>query len=96
MPEEMVSISREEYNDLQDAYIRYKLFRGAIESSERDAVELVELRAKYQDLLHKVQDFEDDFKKVMREECAPDEQHCSCVPHLRTEIKYLKSKSTLN
>lgn len=92
MAEETITISLKEYNDLQDAYIRYKLFRAALETQEKDAVELVELRAKYQALLYKVQDYEDDFRKVMQEECAPDEKHCSCVPHLRAEVKLLRSK----
>ena len=26
---------------------------------------------------------EDDFKSIVHRECAPDEVHCSCVPHLR-------------
>jgi hypothetical protein len=59
---------------------------------EKDTVELVELRAKYQNLLYKVEDFEDDYKKVMQEECAPDEKHCSCVPHLRGIIKRISNE----
>lgn len=34
-------------------------------------------------MCEKCQDYEDDFKKVMSEQCAGDEKHCSCVPHLR-------------
>jgi len=30
---------------------------------------------------------EEDFKKVVSENCAPDEKHCSCVPHLRRALK---------
>ena len=32
------------------------------------------------------EDFANDARKVLSERCAPDERHCSCVPHLRAEI----------
>jgi len=28
-------------------------------------------------------EYKDDQRAVVREECAPDEKHCTCVPHLR-------------
>lgn len=31
-------------------------------------------------------DFQADYRKVMSDQCAPDERHCSCVPHLRARI----------
>ena len=31
-------------------------------------------------------DFEDDFCRVLADQCAPDEMHCSCVPHLRRAL----------
>lgn len=34
----------------------------------------------------RAQDFEDDARKVKSGQCAPDEVHCSCVPHLRRQI----------
>lgn len=92
MTEETITISLKEYNELQDAYILYKLFEAGMKTAEKDAVELVELRAKYQNLLYKVEDFKDDYKKVMQEECAPDEKHCSCVPHLREMIKRISNE----
>ena len=39
----------------------------------------------------RVEDFEDDFRKVTSETCAPDERHCSCVPYLRREIARLRA-----
>lgn len=37
--------------------------------------------------------FEEDFRKVVSEKCAPDEKHCSCVPHLRKALKEATSVS---
>ena len=34
-------------------------------------------------LRQRIADFEADFREVLSGACAPDEQHCSCVPHLR-------------
>lgn len=34
----------------------------------------------------KLRDYEDDFEAVMRSECAGDEVHCGCVPHLRRKL----------
>lgn len=35
------------------------------------------------------EDFAADARKVLSKRCAPDERHCSCVPHLRAEIERL-------
>lgn len=35
-------------------------------------------------------DFQADYRKVMSDQCAPDERHCSCVPHLRARIAELE------
>ncbi len=40
--------------------------------------------------------FEEDFRKVVSEKCAPDERHCSCVPHLRKALKEATSVSGKN
>lgn len=40
----------------------------------------------------KRQDYEESYRRVLSEECAPDEQHCSCVPALRAEIARLEEK----
>ena len=42
-------------------------------------------------LEERVRDFEDDFKNTLSEKCAPDEKHCSCVPHLRRRIAELEA-----
>lgn len=37
-------------------------------------------------LEERVEQYEEDFRKVLADDCAPDEKHCSCVPHLRARI----------
>jgi len=37
-------------------------------------------------LRQRLADFEDDFCRVLADQCAPDEMHCSCVPHLRRAL----------
>jgi hypothetical protein len=39
-----------------------------------------------------IEDYRADFAKVTADKCAPDEQHCSCVPHLRRRIAELEVK----
>lgn len=34
----------------------------------------------------------DDYYAVLDDECAPDERHCSCVPHLRRRIAELEAQ----
>jgi len=48
------------------------------------------LVAEVERLRERIADFEDDFRKVTSETCAPDERHCSCVPHLRAEVERLR------
>lgn len=38
------------------------------------------------------EDFAADARKVLSQRCAPDERHCSCVPHLRAEIDRLSAE----
>ena len=38
------------------------------------------------------EDFAADALKVLSQRCAPDERHCSCVPHLRAEIDRLTAE----
>lgn len=38
------------------------------------------------------EDFAADAHKVLNEKCAPDEKHCSCVPHLRAEAARLTAR----
>lgn len=35
----------------------------------------------------RLEDIEADFRAVVNGECAPDEKHCSCVPHLKRALK---------
>jgi predicted RNase H-like nuclease (RuvC/YqgF family) len=59
------------------------------ETVERMADEILALRAELAAAKEKIADYEDyadDFRRVVSEECAPDEKHCSCVPHLRRQL----------
>lgn len=44
-------------------------------------------------LRERVEQFEADARKVLAEECAPDERHCICVVHLRAEVARLRGDS---
>ncbi len=37
-------------------------------------------------------DYFDDYYRVVDDECAPDEKHCTCVPHLRRRIAELEAQ----
>jgi len=41
-------------------------------------------------LQKRLDDIQDSYRRTVLEQCAGDELHCSCVPALRAEIKYLK------
>lgn len=47
------------------------------------------LKAQVAKLKRERDDYHDDFRTVIDEQCAPDEKHCSCVPHLRKRIAEL-------
>lgn len=42
--------------------------------------------------IERLRDLEDSHRAVMREECAGDEVHCSCVPPMRAEVERLRAK----
>jgi hypothetical protein len=46
--------------------------------------ELVSLRAE-------LKEYRDDYHRVMSEECASDETHCTCVPALRKRVAELEA-----
>lgn len=46
-----------------------------------------ETKAALEDARTRLTDFEDDFRRTLSEDCAPDERHCSCVPHLRQALR---------
>jgi cell division septum initiation protein DivIVA len=52
----------------------------------------LDLRDEVERLRERVQDYEDDARTVLAERCAPDERHCSCVPHLRREVERLRAE----
>ncbi|NBP83133.1 hypothetical protein EBU60_04655 [bacterium] len=53
----------------------------------------LDLRDEVERLRERVQDYEDDARTVLAERCAPDERHCSCVPHLRREVERLRAEN---
>jgi len=40
----------------------------------------------------RLHEYESAWKRIMDEECAPDEVHCSCVPGLKMRIRELDSR----
>lgn len=40
----------------------------------------------------KLDDIEDAYRIVIDEKCAPDEKHCTCVPHLRRRVAELEAE----
>lgn len=51
-------------------------------------------RAKVSDLQEWLDDYENEARRIMNEECAPDERHCSCVPALKAEMERLRKVAT--
>jgi len=49
------------------------------------------LVAEVERLRERDDNFCDDFHRVTSEACAPDELHCSCVPHLRAQVAELQA-----
>lgn len=47
-------------------------------------------------LEERIQDFEEDYRNTLSGKCAPDEKHCSCVPHLRRRIAELEAPGEVN
>lgn len=39
----------------------------------------------------RLDDYFDDHRAVVAGQCAPDERHCSCVPHLRREVEAMRA-----
>jgi hypothetical protein len=54
--------------------------------------EALALVAEVERLREYVADFTEDYIRVTSEACAPDELHCSCVPHLRAEVVTLRGE----
>jgi predicted nucleic acid-binding Zn-ribbon protein len=40
-----------------------------------------------------IAEYDESYRRVMSEDCAPDEKHCTCVPALRAWIKELEAKN---
>jgi len=40
-----------------------------------------------------VADYQDGRRRILSEQCAPDEKHCACVPELRAEIEQLRKEN---
>lgn len=44
-------------------------------------------------MTERIAEYENAYKKIMAEECAPDEVHCTCVPALKIRITKLEAMS---
>lgn len=79
----------------REAYEHYHRARQLIEAYGGVVIgadELNTLRAERDAARAELQLYKDDRASVLAEECAPDEQHCTCVPGLRAEIKSLQAE----
>jgi hypothetical protein len=59
--------------------------------AEDDTQQVAMLKTLLSEARQKLADYEADFEATLAGECAPDEQHCACVPHLRREVERLKA-----
>ena len=74
---------REKQELLEQAYI--------LGENSRD-IEVAKLLERAERAEARVTDFTDERQKILSETCARDEQHCTCVPVLRTELTNLEVK----
>lgn len=51
-----------------------------------------DLRREIEDLKETVSDYEESHRKIIAEECAGDEKHCTCVPALRQRVAELEAE----
>ena len=61
-----------------------------LEAAGLDVFGVDELTEWFISRIERAADFQADYRKVMSDQCAPDERHCSCVPHLRARIAELE------
>lgn len=54
---------------------------------------IVRQRAHVAELESAIAERDEAYRKVIAGECAPDERHCSCVPHLRQRIAEMEAAS---
>lgn len=59
-----------------------------------EAADVPALLARIEALEYQITDRDDSFRRVIAEQCAPDERHCSCVPALRARIAELEAAAT--
>lgn len=62
---------------------------GIAEDIRAALADLDTARAEAAALRARIADYEDDHRAVVAGQCAQDERHCSCVPHLRREVERL-------
>jgi predicted nucleic acid-binding Zn-ribbon protein len=81
---------------LQAAKLRAESSPDALESERAmNAIltaELEQLKTERDALKATLDDYMDDFKAVVNEQCAKNEKHCTCVPHLRQRIKEVEAE----
>jgi hypothetical protein len=56
------------------------------------SIALTRAEQRIRDLEVELEDGNAAYRQVIEERCAPDELHCTCVPHLRQRIKELESE----
>ena len=56
-----------------------------------DAAKIARLEAEVARLTADLNDRDEAHRRILAEECAPDERHCSCVPALRAEVARLRA-----
>ena len=76
-----------------DLALNAKLLARQCDLSRQAEHDAVVARAENVRLREQIADYEADHRAICGDECAPDELHCSCVPHLRDEIKRLAGVS---
>jgi len=59
---------------------------GEVERLREALADASETRRALADALAWIEDYKADHRAVVEGQCAPDERHCSCVPHLRRAL----------
>ncbi len=66
-----------------------EVMRLAAQQAEK---ELIDLRADNQRLTDQLNEWGEQYRKIISDGGCPDEVHCACVPALREEIKRLQAE----
>ncbi len=94
MSEQTLGDAEKIYIEAEELALRLNLrFVGnefvAEEEMEDDWVRLIDIAPIITQLEAKLEEHDAYYRKVVNDECAPDEKHCTCVPALRKENEAL-------